>query len=181
LLALRALAGAAAGACVIGGVIYASSPRTNEGISAAVVPTSRQVANPSPVAVVASTSAPPAGITPQAQPTAPAEPTTSSPGSVPRRQDALTQEVALLSRAVAALNAGRAGEALGTLNEHQRQFPRGILGAERQAAKAQALCSLGRLREGRTELARLSPKSAAAGRAKQVCDSVATAATPKRR
>jgi hypothetical protein len=85
-----------------------------------------------------------------------------------------------LSRAVSALNAGRARDALATLNEHQRQFPRGILGAERKAAKAQALCSLGRLREGRAELAHLSPKSPAAGRAKQVCDSVATGAPSKK-
>jgi hypothetical protein len=91
----------------------------------------------------------------------------------PRRPDALTREVALLSRAVTALNAGRAREALTALDEHQRQFPRGILGADRQAAKAQALCALGRVSQGRAQLAGLSPQSPAATRAKQVCDSVA--------
>jgi hypothetical protein len=180
LLTLRVIAGAAVGASVIGGVFYASSSRTNEPITAAVAPTSRQVENPKTPPPMPN-SAPTAGVAQPAEPTsdAPAEPT-SSPAAAPRRQDALTQEVALLSRAVAALNAGRAGEALATLNEHQRQFPQGILGAERQAAKAQALCSLGRLSQGRAELAHLSPKSTAASRAKQVCDSVASAA-PKRR
>jgi len=179
LLSLRVIASAAVGACVIGGAVYASSSRTNEGITASVAPTSRQLENPvNPPSMVA-TSAPPAEQAPPAPATS-AEPPSSSPATAPRRQDALTQEVALLSRAVAALNAGRAGEALTTLNEHQRQFPRGILGAERQAAKAQALCSLGRVGQGRAELARLSPKSPAASRAKQVCDSVASA-PPKQR
>jgi hypothetical protein len=181
LLAVRAIAGAAVGACVIGGVFYASSAPPHAGIPVAVVPTTRHVANPSTVPLLTPTSAPTAGVTSPAEPMAPAEPASSSPASAPRHQDALTREVALLSRAVAALNAGRAGEALGTLNEHQRQFPRGVLGAERQAAKAQALCSLGRVREGRAELAHLPPKSPPAGRAKQVCESVAPAATTKPR
>lgn len=182
LLTLRVIAGAAVGACVIGGAFYASSTRTNEGITASVAPTSRQLENPVNPPTMAANPAPTAeGEQPSPPPSiVPAEPTSSSPASAPRRQDGLTQEVALLSRAVAALNAGRAGEALATLNEHQRQFPRGILGAERQAAKAQALCSLGRLSQGRAELAHLSPKSTAASRAKQVCDSVASAA-PKPR
>ena len=178
LLAVRAIAGAAVGACVIGGVFYASSVQPNAGIPVTVVPTTRPLANPSTVPLLTPTSAPTAAVT---SPIAPAQPASSSPVSVPRHQDALTREVELLSRAVAALNAGRAGEALGTLNEHQRRFPRGVLGAERQAAKAQALCSLGRVREGRAELARLSPKSPAAGRAKQVCESIASAPPPKQR
>lgn len=181
LLAVRALAGAAVGACVIGGVLYASSAGPSGGIPAAVVPTARQVANPSALPLVAPTSSPTTGVASPSEPIVPAQPTSSSPASAPRRQDALTREVALLSRAVAALNAGRAGEALATLNEHQRQFPRGVLGAERLAAKAQALCSLGRVREGRAELARLSPTSPAAGRAKQVCEPVAPAAPTKQR
>lgn len=180
LLTLRVIAGAAVGASVIGAAFYASSSRINEPITATVAPTSQQVAHSSTLPTIPN-SAPASGGAQPAQPTsAPAEPTNSPPASAPRHQDALTREVALLSRAVAALNAGRAGEALATLNEHQRQFPRGILGAERQAAKAQALCSLGRLSQGRAELAHLSPKSTAASRAKQVCDSVASAA-PKQR
>jgi hypothetical protein len=177
--ALRAIAGVAVGACTIGGVLYAASSRPNEGISTAVVPTNRQITDPSNLPLAPHPPAPATNVTRPAEPTVSAEPTSASPASVPRRQDALTQEVALLSRAVTALNAGRAGDALATLNEHQRLFPRGILGSDRKAAKAQALCSLGRLREGRAELAYLSPKSPAAGRAKHVCDSVATTVRPK--
>jgi hypothetical protein len=94
----------------------------------------------------------------------------ASARSAPAAPDALTLEVALLSRAISSLSAGRPGDALKTLNEHQRQFPHGILDQERRAAKAQALCSLGRVAEGRSELARLTPRSPAADRARQVCD-----------
>jgi hypothetical protein len=88
-----------------------------------------------------------------------------------RARDRLAEEVALLSRATKALRAGRAAEALRALDEHQSKFPRGALSEERRAAKAEALCSLGRVREGRAELGRLAPQSPAAARAKQVCDS----------
>src|SRR6185369_7565739 len=88
----------------------------------------------------------------------------------PPVQDRLAEEVALLSRATSALRAGRAAEALKFLDEHQRKFPKGVLGVERRGARAQALCALKRVGEGRAELARLAPQSPAAGRAKQVCD-----------
>src|SRR5699024_1596337 len=64
MLAVRAIASAAVGACVIGAVFYASSSQTNEGISAAVVPTNRQVASPSTLPLVAPTSAPTTGVVP---------------------------------------------------------------------------------------------------------------------
>lgn len=100
-----------------------------------------------------------------------AHPATASSEAAPRARDRLAEEVALLSRATTALRAGRAAEALKTLDEHQSRFPRGALSEERRAAKAQALCSLGRMSEGRAELVRLAPQSPAAARAKQVCDS----------
>jgi hypothetical protein len=100
-------------------------------------------------------------------------PPAAAPSEAPalHARDRLAEEVALLSRATTALRAGRAAEALKTLDEHQSRFPRGALSEERRAAKAQALCSLGRMSEGRAELARLAPQSPAAARAKQVCDS----------
>jgi hypothetical protein len=67
------------------------------------------------------------------------------------------------------LNAGRAAEALKLLDEHQRKFPGGLLTEERRAARAQALCSLGRTSEAKSELARLAPRSPAAARAEEVC------------
>ncbi len=95
--------------------------------------------------------------------------------SAPHKPDRLAQEVALLSRATAELRAGHAGKALQALDEHQRRFPSGALSEDRRAAKAQALCSLGRVSEGRAELAQLAPQSPAAARAKQVCDSASAA------
>ena len=93
--------------------------------------------------------------------------------SATRPQDRLAQEVALLSRATSDLRAGRAAEALKALDEHRRKFPNGTLSEERRAARAQALCSLGRIAEGRTELSLLAPRSPAAARARQVCDAMA--------
>jgi hypothetical protein len=88
-------------------------------------------------------------------------------------KDQLALEVALLSRATSALRAGRASDALKALDEHKRKFPEGFLTIERRAARAQALCALKRVSEGRAELARLAPQSPAAARTKQVCDAVA--------
>jgi len=85
-------------------------------------------------------------------------------------EDRLAQEVALLARATSSLHAGHAADALKVLDEYQRRFPKGLLTEERRAARAQALCSLGRQSEAQSELARLAPQSLAAARAKQVCD-----------
>jgi hypothetical protein len=97
-------------------------------------------------------------------------PPTESKAGVQPAQEALAQEVALLTRASSDVRAGRAGTALRLLDEHQRRFPSGVLVVERRAVKAQALCSLKRVSEGRAELAQLDPRSPAAGRAKQLCD-----------
>lgn len=84
-------------------------------------------------------------------------------------RDRLGREVALLSRATSALHAGRAEAALKVLAEHQRRFPDGSLREERYAAKAQALCALGRLNEARAELAHLPAHSPAAASVEQAC------------
>jgi hypothetical protein len=85
-------------------------------------------------------------------------------------EDHLAQEVALLARATSSLHASRPADALKVLDEYQRRFPKGLLTEERRAARAQALCALGRQSEAQAELARLAPQSLAAARAKQVCD-----------
>ena len=102
---------------------------------------------------------------PQLEPQAPA----------PRSRDSLAQEVALLSRATSDLRAGHAGAALKLLDEHQRKFANGMLAVERRAVRAQALCTLKRVSEGRAELSHLAPQSPAAGRAKQLCDAASGA------
>ena len=91
-------------------------------------------------------------------------------------QDSLAGEVALLSRATSDLHGGRAAEALKVLDEHRRQVPHGLLAEERRAARAQALCALGRMSEAQAELDRLTPQSPAAARARQVCGTTAVAA-----
>lgn len=102
-----------------------------------------------------------------------AEPAASTPSakapSETRPKNRLAEEVLLLSRATSALHAGRAQAALSALAEHQRTFPRGHLTVERVAARAQALCQLGRKAEGERELARLSPASPQAARARRAC------------
>jgi len=92
-------------------------------------------------------------------------------------EDRLAQEVALLARATSSLHASHPADALKVLDEYQHRFPKGLLTEERRAARAQALCELGRPSEAKAELARLAPQSLAAARAKQVCD--ARSATDK--
>lgn len=87
-----------------------------------------------------------------------------------RPQDRLAAEVESLSRATRDLHAGRAAEALKTLDEYRRKFPKGLLSEEQRAARAQALCSLGRFDEATARLAELAPDSPLAVRAKQFCD-----------
>ena len=171
-LAWRVLGGTALGGCVVAGAVLVATPAGPSAPPQAPV-------SPAPHATISEAlppSAPNDAPTQRVEPRAPRAddvPARTNPSNVSApRPDALTREVALLSRAVTALNAGRPAEALTTLNEHQRQFPKGALGADRQAAKAQALCSLGRVTEGRAQLAHLSPQSPAANRARQVCDSV---------
>jgi len=92
----------------------------------------------------------------------------------PARTDSLAQEVAILSRAGAELHAGNPQAALAALSEHQRKFPNGVLGQERTAARVQALCALGRMKEARSELSRLtrvSPNSPLEARARKACGS----------
>ena len=135
-------------------------------VSAAAVRVTPPEAPPTPSPVVEAQ--PPVALeaVPSAKPATEAKP----PGPVP---DALAQEVSLLSRATSDLRSGRAGAALKLLDEHQRKFPNGMLAVERQAVRAQALCTLKRVSEGRAAIAQLAPQSPAAGRAKQLCDAAA--------
>ncbi len=151
---------------VLGAVLYAAG-RAEPWPAASQQPSSPPLAAPAVV--------PPAPqVEPQkTSPTVPTLPTTESaelpvPSARPK-QDRLAQEVLLLTRATTDLNAGRAALALKVLDEHQRKFPGGLLTEERRAARAQALCELGRVSEAQADLARLAPRSPAVARAKQVC------------
>jgi hypothetical protein len=87
-----------------------------------------------------------------------------------RPQDRLSAEVALLSRATRDLHSGHPAEALKALDEYRHKFPKGLLGEEQRAARAQALCALGRFDEANAKLAGLTPQSPLAVRAKQFCE-----------
>ena len=116
--------------------------------------------------VAANTPVAPAEV--EAQPSPPAAPVPSAFS----RRDRLAEEVAILSQAAKDLRAGRAANALSALNEHQRRFPSGLLTQERRAARAEALCSLGRFPEADAELAtlvRTAPQSPLTVRAQQRC------------
>jgi len=145
----------------------ATPPPSPAWVKPAAVPSNVVSSTPSAPSQVAAPATSAQGVE---APQAAAESVASSP---PRAQDRLAQEVALLSRATSDLRAGRAAEALKALDEHRRKFPNGTLSEERRAARAQALCSLGRIDEGRTELSLLAPRSPAAARARQVCDAMA--------
>jgi hypothetical protein len=133
---------------------------------------------------------PPAAVSPKvAKPPLPVEPQVVEPPSepsapvVPERTGAavaestkpgneIRQEVALLSKAQAALSRGRPQEALEAIAEHAQRFPRGVLAEERAATRARTLCALGRRQEAAAELKRiegLNPTSPYLARARESC------------
>jgi hypothetical protein len=84
----------------------------------------------------------------------------------------LGAETALLENARAALGRGDAAGALSVLDEHERDFPRGVLVEERLATRVFALCSLGRRTEAQgvaERLLRHSPSSPLRARVLQSC------------
>jgi hypothetical protein len=86
--------------------------------------------------------------------------------------DPLLEEVRLLSQAEQELKDGRADEALRTLAEHERRFPKGALTEVRMAARVQSLCALGRIADAKTELTKLAhayPGSPHLDRARRFC------------
>jgi hypothetical protein len=178
----KAVLGTVLGVGAIGGALYlAFSPDRREAPPAVLTPppTVSAVALPPSLPSARPSEAPPLAALEVASPAVVAPPATASSESPAfHARDRLAEEVALLSHATKALRGGHAAEALKALDEHQSKFPRGVLTEERRAARAEALCSLGRTNEGRAELGRLAPQSPAAARAKQVCDRSSGAASP---
>jgi tetratricopeptide (TPR) repeat protein len=110
------------------------------------------------------------------EPSLPASPerSASQVGEAAKPGNEIRQEVALLSKAQAALSRGRPQEALEALAEHAARFPRGALTEERAATRARTLCALGRRQEAEAELKRierLNPASAYLARARESCGS----------
>jgi RNA polymerase sigma-70 factor (ECF subfamily) len=120
----------------------------------------RSVARGSQSGTVAAPEAPPTLNVPDAVSNPPAAPTvvlsaraprvTSPPASSDRKPD-VEAELALLRDARSALSAGDPSRALELTDAHARAFPHGVLAEERRATRIVALCSLGRVTEGRRE------------------------------
>jgi hypothetical protein len=85
--------------------------------------------------------------------------------------DRLAEEVAIIARAETALRSGHPAVALDVLNEHERKFGNGLLAEERIAARAQALCALGRTAEAQVQLTQLSPNSLHGQPSRKACGS----------
>jgi hypothetical protein len=162
------IASALVGAGLIGaGAIFALSQSGDAAPSRVRLPAAVSVL---PSAPVANTVQPTSEVPPDPAVVEPPRPETRAPAA--RDTDHLAEEVSILARATGALRAGRAGEALQLLNEHQRRFPSGRLSEERRGARAQALCALGRRSEAESELtrlARVTPRSLHLARARKAC------------
>ena len=155
--------GVAVGVCVLGAVAYLALPPSGS------VPEPRRAqapvaSNPQPMPSAARSEADVVAPTPAV--TVPAK---SAATPTPLVRDRLGQEVALLSRATSELRAGNAAAALRVLDVHRRKFPNGKLAEENHVARAQALCLLGRVSEGRAELLGLAAGSPALARAEEFC------------
>lgn len=116
-------------------------------------------ARPTPAA----TTAPAATTDPQSTETVPAtranatptaqEPTTRSEPAVASSPSTVGAEIALVRRAHVARMGGDPAGALRLLDEHVRDYPRGVLAEERDAERIASLCAMGAADRARTELA----------------------------
>lgn len=111
-----------------------------------------------PASAAPTSEAPAKSATEETPPLAPSAPASASGGPKPAVSasgsaavDSLDEETRLLTAAHAELSRGNAEAALQLLDTHAARFPKGILAPERRAARAMALCKLGRTEEGRKE------------------------------
>ena len=153
----------ASASLVIGGATVWVSQTSPEGASVPSQAPREIVTPPAP--------APQAALSPTKSPAPPPE-ATPSPARKRAASDNFAEEVAMLSKATTALRAGNAAEALSLLQAHRQRFPASRLVEEQHAARAQALCALGRSAEAAAELARLeriAPQSPHLARVKRAC------------
>ena len=91
----------------------------------------------------------------------------------PEARASLTRELATLDRARLTLASGDARGALGQLDAHQRNFPRGRLALEAEVLRIDALAKVGRTTEARVHaqtFLRLHPNSVLATRVRAHLD-----------
>lgn len=157
-------------AALVGGVTIATrpsakleSPKTAPAtIAASAAPTTPNAAIPAPSGARAPENTPtapplevavsPAPSLPSADDTPPKKPTA---GVKPVSPDPLHDEVRCLDEARAKLARGDASGALVSLDKHDREFPRGLLGAEADMLRVEALVKAGRGDEARARGERL--------------------------
>lgn len=157
-------------AALVGGVTIATrpsakleSPKTAPAtIAASAAPTTPNAAIPAPSGARAPENTPtapplevavsPAPSLPSADDTPPKKPTA---GVKPVSPDPLHDEVRCLDEARAKLARGDAAGALVSLDKHDREFPRGLLGAEADMLRVEALVKAGRGDEARARGERL--------------------------
>jgi hypothetical protein len=92
----------------------------------------------------------------------------------PATPETLAAETSLLRRARAALAGGNAAGCLSLLSQHAKRFPIGVLAEERDALRVVALCSHGRIEDGKKAAAtfrRVHPGSPLRGRVDSACTS----------
>jgi hypothetical protein len=158
---------------VIGGILYGLHGGATHGSVAPVASDSARAAASAPLAAELAPMA--ASALPAVAASVSADlavPSATRAQSSRHTGDHLAEEVALMSRAETELHAGRFTNALELLDEHRREFPHGTLAQERLAARIQALCGLGRVKEADAALARLtrsSPQSLHEDSARAAC------------
>ncbi|HET9955159.1 MAG TPA: hypothetical protein VFQ61_11680 [Polyangiaceae bacterium] len=156
------------------GALQLRNPETGEpsGIGAASVVATRRVASNQ---VVVTPSA--AHSTPQTDPGF--EPAVASHGdfvsrnagsrarsaSKPSAPDSLNQELDLLHAAQKAWRSGQAKQALVLIERHQREYPRSVLGLERDALRILSLCAAGREGEAKALARRFNGRRSPLGAA----------------
>lgn len=156
------------GVGILGGALFYAWPRGAGQDHLPQTQPAPAVAMPQPIEPIAAPSAEQPTISVPTPPAAVRPALTVSSGFRPK--DRLAAEVAILSRATRDLRAERPAEAVKALDEYRRKFPKGLLSQEHRAARAQALCALGRFDEANAKLAELPKQSPLALRAKQYCD-----------
>jgi len=104
------------------------------------------VASPAPPVTIAPTVS--ATSSNSAAPSAWSAPVSASKAPPPKTNNGdLSDELALLHRALGAFRSGDPGLALALAQEHAKKFPSSRLGVERDAIEVRSLCSLGRAAE----------------------------------
>ncbi|MCA9708307.1 MAG: hypothetical protein KDK70_20820, partial [Myxococcales bacterium] len=108
-----------------------------------------------PAPIVRDSAPAPAPAPADASPSTPRRPPPNPASPSPTPRAGIEAELALLEHARRALAAHRPAEALASLDEHARRFPRGDLADARMASRVRALCQQGDRRGARAEADRL--------------------------